>query len=54
MPRALAEWAKMNDYVRHRVAGEGDDFQVERFTLFSSLLGKEQAVYVPEVEYGLA
>jgi 2'-5' RNA ligase len=27
---------------------------VESFTLFSSLLGKEQAVYVPEVEYELA
>ncbi len=27
---------------------------VEHFTLFSSRLGKEQAVYTPEVEYGLA
>ncbi|HYZ32854.1 MAG TPA: RNA 2',3'-cyclic phosphodiesterase [Crenalkalicoccus sp.] len=27
---------------------------VESFTLYSSRLGKEQAVYVPEVEYGLA
>ncbi len=27
---------------------------VEHFTLFSSLLGKEQAVYTPEVEYVLA
>ena len=27
---------------------------VERFTLFSSRLGKEQAHYIPEVEYGLA
>ncbi len=26
---------------------------VEHFTLFSSLLGKEQAVYAPEVEYPL-
>ena len=26
---------------------------IEHFTLFSSRLGKEQAVYVPEVEYGL-
>ena len=28
--------------------------QVESFTLFSSLLGKECATYVPEVEYELA
>ncbi len=28
--------------------------QVDCFTLFSSRLGKEQAVYVPEVEYELA
>jgi len=27
---------------------------VEHFTLFSSRLGKEQAVYTPEVEYELA
>jgi 2'-5' RNA ligase len=27
---------------------------VEHFTLFSSLLGKEQPVYTPEVEYALA
>jgi len=27
---------------------------VERFVLFSSRLGKEQAVYTPEVEYALA
>ena len=27
---------------------------VEHFTLFSSRLGKEQAVYTPEVEYTLA
>ena len=27
---------------------------VESFTLYSSLLGKEQAFYVPEVEYALA
>ncbi len=28
--------------------------EVEHFTLFSSLLGKEAAVYTPEVEYALA
>lgn len=28
--------------------------EVEHFTLYSSRLGKEQAVYVPEVEYDLA
>ena len=26
---------------------------MEHFTLFSSLLGKDQAVYTPEVEYAL-
>ena len=27
--------------------------EISKFTLFSSLLGKEQAVYTPEVEYDL-
>ena len=30
-----------------------DPVPVEHFTLFSSLLGKEQAVYTAEVEYAL-
>jgi 2'-5' RNA ligase len=30
-----------------------DPVPIEHFTLFSSLLGKEQAVYTPEVEYPL-
>ena len=30
-----------------------DPSEVEHFTLFSSLLGKDQAIYTPEVEYEL-
>ncbi len=30
-----------------------DPIEVEHFTLFSSLLGKDQAIYTPEVEYEL-
>jgi 2'-5' RNA ligase len=44
----VAAWVASHNLFR------SEPVQVERFTLFSSLLGKEQAVYVPEVEYGLA
>lgn len=44
----LAEWVQSHNLFR------SDPLRVEHFTLFSSLLGKEQAVYVPEVEYALA
>lgn len=38
---------------RHNLFREGP-VRVERFTLFSSHLGREQASYTPEVEYDLA
>ena len=44
----IAAWVAGHNLFR------SDPVQVEHFTLFSSLLGKEQAVYVPEVEYDLA
>lgn len=44
----VAEWVANHNLFR------SDTVQVEYFTLFSSLLGKEQAFYTPEVEYELA
>ena len=46
--------AKIAAWVAGHNLFRSDPVQVEHFTLFSSLLGKEQAVYVPEVEYDLA
>jgi 2'-5' RNA ligase len=47
-PVKLAEWVQTHNLLR---AGP---FAVEYFTLFSSRLGKDGAVYTPEVEYGLS
>lgn len=47
-PSKLAEWVQANNLLR------ADPVAVEHFTLFSSHLGKEGAVYTPEVEYTLA
>ncbi len=44
----LAAWIAANNLFRT------SPVPVARFTLFSSQLGKEQAVYTPEVEYELA
>ncbi len=44
----VAEWVASHNLFRSEVV------TVEHFTLFSSRLGKEQAVYTPEVEYELA
>ena len=44
----LAVWVQSHNLFR------AEPVAVEHFTLFSSLLGKEQAVYTPEVEYPLA
>ena len=44
----LAAWVQSHNLFR------SDPLAVEHFTLFSSLLGKEQAYYRPEVEYALA
>ena len=43
----IAGWVQTHNLFRSEV------IPVEHFTLFSSLLGKEQAVYEPEVEYPL-
>ena len=43
----LAEWIQARNLYRSPV------MRVEHFTLFSSLLGKEQAAYTAEAEYGL-
>ena len=47
-PAKLAEWVQAHNLLR------ADPIAVEHFTLFSSRLGKDGAVYTPEVEYGLA
>ncbi len=47
-PGKLAEWVQAHNLLR------ADPVAVEHFTLFSSRLGKDGAVYTPEVEYGLA
>lgn len=44
----VAEWVQSHNLFR------SGPVPVGHFTLFSSLLGKEQAVYTPEVEYELA
>ncbi len=45
---ALAAWVQAHNLFR------SEPIPVEHFTLFSSLLGKEQPVYTPEVDYALA
>lgn len=46
--------AKLVAYVQAHNLFRADAVAVAHFTLFSSLLGKEQAVYTPEVDYALA
>ncbi len=45
--------AKVAAWVQSHNLFRGTPMTVEHFTLFSSQLGKEQAVYCPEVEYEL-
>lgn len=53
--------ARLDNVVEAKVAGfvqthnlfRSDPVEVEHFTLFSSRLGKDQAVYTPEAEYPL-
>jgi RNA 2',3'-cyclic 3'-phosphodiesterase len=45
--------AKVAAFVQAHNLFRAEPVQVEHFTLFSSLLGKDQPVYTPEVEYGL-
>ena len=45
--------AKLAAFVQANNLFRAEPVQVEHFTLFSSLLGKDQAVYTPEVEYPL-
>ena len=45
---------KVAAYVATHSLFRADPVAVEHFTLFSSRLGKDQAVYTPEVEYELA
>jgi 2'-5' RNA ligase len=45
--------AKLASYVQAHNLFRAEAVQVGHFTLFSSRLGKEQAVYTPEVEYEL-
>jgi RNA 2',3'-cyclic 3'-phosphodiesterase len=47
-PERLAAWIAANNLFRT------DEAPVGHFTLFSSQLGRDQAVYTPEVEYALA
>ena len=47
-PNKLAEWVQAHNLLRM------DPIAVGHFTLFSSQLGKDGAVYTSEVEYGLA
>jgi 2'-5' RNA ligase len=47
-PGKLAEWVQAHNLLR------ADPVDVEHFTLFSSLLGKESPVYTAEVDYKLA
>jgi 2'-5' RNA ligase len=46
--------AKLAGFVQANNLFRSDSVPVEHFTLFSSQLGKEQAVYTAEVEYELA
>ena len=45
--------AKVAAFVQAHNLFRAEPVAVEHFTLFSSLLGKDQAVYTPEVEYRL-
>jgi RNA 2',3'-cyclic 3'-phosphodiesterase len=45
--------AKLAAFVQANNLFRAQPVTVEHFTLFSSLLGKEQSVYTPEVEYAL-
>lgn len=45
--------AKIAAFVQAHNLFRSEPLPVERFTLFSSRLGKEQAVYTPEVDYAL-
>ncbi len=53
--------ARLDNVIEEKVAGfiathnlfRAEPVPIEHFTLFSSLLGKDQAVYTPEVEYEL-
>ena len=45
---------KLIEYVQRHNLFRAEPVMVESFVLFSSLLGKECATYVPEVEYELA
>ena len=49
-----ASEAKLAGFVQANNLFRSDPVQIEHFTLFSSLLGKDQPVYRAEVEYGLA
>jgi 2'-5' RNA ligase len=44
---------KLAGFVQSRNLFRSGPMPVEQFVLFSSLLGKEAAVYRPEVEYAL-
>jgi 2'-5' RNA ligase len=46
--------AKLAAYVQAHNLFRAEPVPIGHFTLFSSLLGKEQSVYTPEVEYPLA
>jgi len=45
---------KLAGFVQAHNLFRAGPIEVEHFTLFSSLLGKEASVYTPEVEYGLS
>lgn len=45
--------SKLAAFVQGHNLFRADAVPIEHFTLFSSLLGKDQAVYTPEVEYAL-
>lgn len=53
--------ARLDNVIEEKVAGfiathnlfRAEPVPIEHFTLFSSLLGKDQAIYTPEVEYEL-
>jgi 2'-5' RNA ligase len=45
---------KLASFVQAHNLFRADPVPIEHFTLFSSLLGKDQAFYTAEVEYALA
>ena len=45
---------KLVDYIQSRSLFRAEPVPIEHFTLFSSLLGKQQSVYTAEIEYALA